>query len=186
MRIDATSAGLILNAISTIIVVVGALAGLRQLRHIRHGNELATLTEISAQFDTSDMQASREFLRLHLPAAMDDPAFLAELRETPVGPRARHVVQVAKFFELLGVYISSGALSERMAVTIWGVIALRYWRTLRNAIAVFCEKQMVFGFFEDLAMRSERYLQSGAFRARVKRLQHDPELEGRARTEETS
>ena len=114
MRIDAASAGLVLSAISTLVVIIGALAGLRQLRHIRHGNELAMLTELTAQYDTPEMLEARAFVRTALKTVMDDPAFLAELRSVPIGPRAQYVTRVADFFELLGIYVHYGALSPAM------------------------------------------------------------------------
>ena len=84
----------------------------------------------------------------------DDPAFLAELRTVPIGPRAQQVTRVANFFELLGIYVQYGALSPSMTFTLWGVIASRHWEIMRDAIVILREDRMVLDFFEDFAVRS--------------------------------
>ncbi len=178
MRFDATLVGLVLSVIGTLVVVAGAIVAVRQLRYIRHGNELATLTEFQKAFDATDMVEACAFVRNELPAAMKDPAFVDDLRTARTTAGARSVLEVANFFEEIGVFLHYGALSKDMTYTIWGVVAGRYWSLMRDAVEIFREERMVLRFFEDLAVRSDRWLLSDTFRARLGRLAKD---DGRTR-----
>jgi len=175
---DGSVWGLLFSAISTLVVVVGAFAAVRQLRYIRHGNELATLTAMHAQFDTAEMREALVFIRTELASAMHDPAFVDELRSAPEALRVRYVLRVANFFESVGVYVHFGALPEGMTATIWGVIAAREWALLRDAVVIIRGDRDVLRFFESFAVRSERRLRSSRFRALLRGLARDPAAPG--------
>ena len=178
MPVDTALLGLIFSALSTLVVIVGAVIGIRQLRYLRHANELATLTKLVDQYNSPAMHEARAFVRDELPAAMHDPGFLAELARWPHGARARHVIEIANFFEGLAGYILAGALSERSVLIIWDAVILGNWRLLREAVVVARNARGidVLDYFEDLAMRAEEWDAGPDARAMRARLRRDPRL----------
>jgi uncharacterized membrane protein len=180
MQVDVTILGVVFSAVSTLVVIVGGVAALRQLRYLRHGNELSTLNELEAHWHRDDLESAREFVVTELPAAMNDPTFLDELRAEALGPRALHLSRIGNFFELMGMYVFVGALSERSVMLMWMVVIERYWVLCREAIQITREPRgFVYGFFEDLAMRTPRWRDKDATGWR-RALRRDPALTSRA------
>lgn len=159
-----------------VLVAVGGLAALRQLRYLRHGNELATLTVLGEDWDSDGMRASRAFVQEQLAGALQEPDFLAELNRRPMGPRAQNVARVGNYFDQLGVYVFTGALSEEMVIFIWGDAAERYWHLLREAIAINRRSQgEILEFFEDLALRVPAW-RDPERRGWRRKLRRDPDI----------
>lgn len=178
MQVDVALIGLVVSTLGTVVVAVGVLAALRQLRYLRHGNELATLTDLQAHFEAPQMREAREFVRTQLAAALDDPTFIAELRAVPPGPRAQYVTRVGNFFEMLATYVQFGALSEGMSMVLWGVIAERNWQLTRAAIVILRESQgTVLDFFEDFAQRAPVWTRGPRAAEMRRRLLRDLHLE---------
>lgn len=154
MHVDVPALSLIISALTMVVVALGGLAALRQLRYLRHGNELATLTGLGEDWDSDTMRASRAFVQEQLAGALQEPEFLAELNRRPMGPRAQNVARVGNFFDQLGVYVFTGALTERMVIFIWGDAVERHWHLMRDAIAINRQTHGdILEFFEDLALR---------------------------------
>jgi hypothetical protein len=178
MHVDAGLLSLAFSAVSTLVVVIGALVAVRQLRYMRSGNEMQTLETLTREWESPAMTADREFVRTELSAILTEPAFAEELRATPVGPRAQHVVRVANFYEKVAMYVKGGALSEELAVMIFGVSATGFWPIMRPAIAIRRSSipYAVLNHFEDFALRAPEAIQAIQKR-RLRRLRHDPAMD---------
>jgi hypothetical protein len=175
MHVDAGLPSLGFSAVSTLVVVVGVLVALRQLRYMRYGNEMQTLAALNREWNAETMVADREFVRTELSAALEDPSFVEELRAMPMGPRAQHVVGLANFYERLAIYVKGGALSEELAVMDFGISATNFWPLMRRAIAIARSTRPVamLYHFEDFAMRAPQALATIEKR-RLPRLRRDP------------
>jgi len=146
MHFEAAFLSLGFSAISTLVVVVGALAALRQLRYMRYGNEMHTLMALHREWNEEAMIIARQFVGFELSAALEDPSFVDELRASSVGGRAQHVVSLANFYERVAMYVNGGALSEELAVMEFGVSATNYWPKMRPALAIFRTTRPLPGF----------------------------------------
>jgi hypothetical protein len=178
MHVDAGLLSLGFSAVSTLVVVIGALVAVRQLRYMRFGNEMQTLEALTREWETPAMIADREFVRTELSAMLEDPSFAQELRTTPVGPRAQHVVRVASFYEKVAIYVKGGALTEELAIMIFGVSATGFWPIMRPAIAIRRSSipYSVLNHFEDFALRAPEEIVAIQKR-RLRRLRRDPAME---------
>lgn len=176
MRVDAATLTFLSSMLSTLVVVVGAVAAVRQLRHLRHANELATMNDLRHEWNSDSMREARLFVQTQLGAAMEDQAFLSDLRSAPTGTAALPIVRVTNFFEILAIYRHAGALSERLTFLIWGPTVIGYWKLLRNAIVIkrASQPEQVLDYFEDLAMRAETWLPHQ--NAKRKSLRRDPAI----------
>ena len=177
MHFEAAFLSLGFSAISTLVVVVGALAALRQLRYMRYGNEMHTLMALHREWNEEAMIIARQFVGFELSAALEDPSFVDELRASSVGGRAQHVVSLANFYERVAMYVNGGALSEELAVMEFGVSATNYWPKMRPALAIFRTTRPlpVHYYFEDFAMRAPQAL--AAMEKRRRRLRRDPAMD---------
>jgi hypothetical protein len=177
MHVDAAFLSLGFSAISTLVVVVGALSALRQLRYMRYGNEMQTLTSLHREWHSEAMIIDRQFVGFELAEALEDPAFVDELRASSVGRRAQHVVSLANFYERVAMYVNGGALSEELAVLEFGVSATIFWPIMRPALALFRTTRPlpVYYYFEDFAMRAPQAL--AAMEKRRRRLRRDPAMD---------
>jgi hypothetical protein len=177
MHVDSGVLSLAFSAVSTLVVVIGALAAVRQLRYLRHGNEMHALAEFDREFHSAAMVRDREFVRSELHEALQDASFVAELRAMPMGPRAQHFARLANFFERIAIYSYVGAISEYVAMMQYGNAATGYWPIMRDAIAIVRSGRTtaVLDYFEDFAMRAPAFL-AREHRRRRRPLQRDPEI----------
>lgn len=178
MHVDAGLLSLGFSAVSTLVVVVGVLVALRQLRYMRYGNEMQTLTALNREWNAEAMVSDREFVRTELSTALEDAAFVEELRAMPMGPRAQHVVRLANFYERIAMYVKGGALSEELAVMDFGIPATNFWPIMRRAIAIARSTRPVaiLYHFEDFAMRAPQALAAIEKRG-LPRLRRDPAMD---------
>jgi hypothetical protein len=165
------------SAASTLVIVVGALVAVRQLRYMRYGNEMQTLTALNREWNSEAMIVDREFVRGELPAALEDPSFVDELRAMPMGLRAQRVLSLANFYERIAMYVKGGALSEELAVMDFGISATNFWPIMRPAIAIARSTRPVaiLYHFEDFAMRAPQAL--AAMEKRLQRFRRDPAMD---------
>ena len=177
MHVDSGLLSLGFSAVSTLVVVIGVLVALRQLRYMRYGNEMQTVTALNREWNSDAMTADREFVRTELSASLEDASFVEELRAMPMGPRAQHVQRLANFYERLAMYVKGGALSEELAVMDFGISATNFWPLMRRAIAIARSTRPVamLYHFEDFAMRAPQVLAATEKRG-LPRLRRDPEM----------
>lgn len=174
MRVDAATLGLVFSAVSTLVVIVGALAAVRQLQHLRRGNELAAITKFVEEWSDPSFTADRHFVRNEL-AALSRQLELHD--RTHASPKRESVFRVAHFFERMAYFVHTGALSEEMAMFLFGEAARLYWNAMRDFIAAVREQagtQAPMEFFEDFAVRAPEW--AARNERRSKGLRRDPAL----------
>jgi hypothetical protein len=182
MLVDAAVVGLVFSAVSTLVVVIGAVAAVRQLRHLSRGNELAAMSKFVDEWSSADFAADRAFVNVEVPQLLaNDPRFASAVDD----PRAVRIARVMNFFERLSLLVRTGALSEELAMQLFGLAASRHWSVLRPLVAaarVARDAPNIGEYFEDFAMRFPAWQRRDA--ARRKPLLRDPSLPALAKTGE--
>ncbi|MGD1068088.1 MAG: hypothetical protein ABR975_14870 [Vulcanimicrobiaceae bacterium] len=179
VSIDPSIVSAVSSVISTLVVVIGGLVALRQLRFARHANELATLTKFAELWETEPLQKARHFIRDELPNLMRDPAFVAEVRQTTTGGGGviANLTPLTNFYEDMATYVYTGALSEKTVMLIYGGNVAGTWNGVRGVMVLLREAQGddIGNMFEHLAMRATAW-RAQAERREFRRLLRDPEM----------
>jgi hypothetical protein len=156
---------------NALILGVGLAFTLRQLRFLRHSNELGAMTAIAEQFDSDAVVRSRTFIRTELPALMSDPTFRAELTTTPMGKRAEQIKPYTNLYEDLGAYVEVNAVSARLALLLYGEVVVEAWNLVEDAtMIVRREHPGISAEFEALANRAKAWHLTPGYRQRHARL----------------
>jgi len=152
--------GAIGSIVSSIVVVVGVIVAIRQLRHLRASNEVAALNGLIERFEKPEVRASLRFIQTSLQERLRDEAFVAALGAHPIGEEARVILPGLYFWEALGAYVRMGAISERSVMRLWSQQVIDGWHHSADAIAAIRATQgaEILNSFEHLAARSTRWL----------------------------
>jgi hypothetical protein len=139
-----------------IVFVSSAIIGLRQLRSNRRSNQLAGLQAVAAGVARTDFQRWFAFVLKDLPNRMADPAFRDGLRENPIDRVAHPEIQLADWYEEIGILANYGVVDEAPLLEFLQGGPQTAWRALEPTIALYRE---IWGFsyfrnFERLAERS--------------------------------
>lgn len=149
-----SSLGTLLNAA---VVGAGLWYASRQLKYVRYSNELATMTKLAELYDSPPVKASRDFMHGPLAKLMEDATFRRELESTPMGERAEQIKPIANFYEDLGAYVVYNAISEDLALMLYGQTVVDAWALLTDAIMVVRRnRRTIWAEFEELSARAER------------------------------
>jgi hypothetical protein len=143
-----------------IVVIITAVAALRQLGTMHNSNQVAALSAMAQRWESASIVESMAFLFGKMPQLMEDPAFRAQFTTPAVGPQARPTLPVLNFFEEMGLYVRLGILSETAALLLYMTIVLDVWRAASPAIAIVRRSHPAYGNFEYLAVRAQRRLRS--------------------------
>ncbi|HEX3464741.1 MAG TPA: DUF4760 domain-containing protein [Candidatus Elarobacter sp.] len=178
MRVDAAALGLIFSGISALVVVVGGIAALRQVAHLRRANELAAIGKFVEEWSSEEFSADRMVVRTELAEMLPEPQFFEVFR---TDPRAHRIFRVANFFERLAFFVRRGAVSEDLAMELFAAAAILHWEMMREFVVrlrVHYKTQTPMEWFEDFAMRAPEW--SAKNDRRAKRLRRDPKAPFRA------
>jgi hypothetical protein len=161
--------------VSCVVVVVGAFAAVRQLRHLRASNEASMLQNMIVRWEHPDVRDSMRFVREELPNKMRDPAFVEALWQDRIAGEARAIIPALNYWESVGSFVLSGAISEESVMLGYAWLAVDTWNAAAPAIAVrrCISDPLMFENFEHLAAYATRYLDK-RHRTRSKRLLRMP------------
>lgn len=163
------------SIVSSAVVVVGAVAAVRQLRHLRASNEVSALADIVNRYERPDVRESFFFVRSELPNKMRDPAFLEALERNPIAGEARAIIPLLNYWESVGGFVLSGAISEESIMLGFSWALVDTWYAVAPAIEILRRTQdpLVGENFEHLAAFATRWL-AKRHRTRSKRLLRMP------------
>ncbi len=175
--VSVESLAAISTIVSCVIVVVGAFAALRQLRHLRASNEASALQNMIIRWEHPDVRDSMRFVREELPNKMRDPAFIEALWQTPIPPEVRVIITALNYWESVATFVLTGALSEESVMLGYSWLAVDTWSAAAPAIAVLrgTRDPLLYENFEHLAAYATRHLDK-RHRTRSKRLLRMPSL----------
>ena len=172
MLVDPATLGLVFSGISALVVIVGAFAAVRQIQHLRRGNELAAITKFVDEWTSAEFTADRMQVRDDLARMLRKHATMEELREDP---RATGVFRVVHFFERLAFFVRRGAISEVLAMELFGIAATQHWELTRDFVLWLREVNNTntpMEWFEDFAVRAPEWAERNERRS--KHLRRDP------------
>lgn len=163
------------SIVSSAVVVVGAFAAVRQLRHLRASNEVTALQSIIDRFERPDVMESIRFIRGELADRMRDPAFVEALAHNPIAGDARAIIPALNFWEGVGSFVLSGAISEESVMLGFSWSVVRTWEAVSPAMVILRRTQdpLISENFEHLAAFATRWLDK-RHRKAPKRLLHMP------------
>lgn len=172
MRVDAATLGLIFSGISAFVVVIGGIAALRQVAHLRRANELAAIGKFVDEWSSAEFTADRLFVRTELAGMLRDPRFFETFRDDV---RSIRIFRVVHFFERLAFFVRRGAISEELAMEFFGAASILNWELMREFIVGLRAHHRTHSpmeWFEDFAMRAPEW--SARNDRRAKGLRRDP------------
>lgn len=175
--------------ITVAIVAATAIAALVQLGHMRAGNQINAMINISEYFNKSQFTDAQDLINRKLAAALEDPAFrdyLAALLQGQTPPEVlpeygslrRAMLLVGNAYEDLGVLVKSDIIDKSLFFDRYAGIIIGAWRRLKTYTAFSREvtgKMALWENFELLTVLSEDWerLHPSVYPAGVRRLPLD-------------
>lgn len=167
------------------VLSIAAFAAFVQLRHMRSNNQLRALLAIQQDFREERLQRAFAFVQCDLTAALENPAYRAELaRRGFVDARQHPEMEVCNWFNEAGMLVKSGFIDEELFFTSFARLVAYSWSLLSPAIAVLRRERGrdQYDAFEYLAARGAIWMRRnqgrGMFPPGVDRLRvDDPWLE---------
>jgi hypothetical protein len=162
----------IASTASAFIVAAAALAAFLQLRHYRNTNDIVVYLRLIDQMDSPDMIEARK----RAVAVASDPNYQARLSDPTAFPEeSAYIGPLLRFLEHLSVLIVKGGVAESLILAEYAEVFSALWDLLRAGIIA---RRVAFGpytgrAFEHLAMRSRRYIESGAMQREYDALERD-------------
>jgi hypothetical protein len=101
-------------AVATFLVIAAtAIAAILQLRHVRAGNQLASLLAITKREQQADFESHLHFVRTELTHKLDESNYRAGLDIVGLVDRTQHPeLHVIAWFEQIGVLVRTRYLEE--------------------------------------------------------------------------
>ena len=125
---------LIINAVTLLVIIATALAGLIQLRHLRAQNTLNAELAILKDWNDPQFRQWREYIAGEMQAKLKDPDFLAEY-DVPNIDRARHPeLYACDWLEQIGSYLKYGLFEPDVLLDVTCTSVNRLWNQLEPAI----------------------------------------------------
>jgi hypothetical protein len=152
----------VIAAIGTFMVIAAtAIVAIIQLRHMRAGNQIAAIMQVSVEIESEPAQAARRFLRDELELKMHDPEFRKALRSVPIDSPGRPLVLLGNHYERLGLFIKRGIIDQDLACDLWSAQVAGDWAMMEPALAIIRRAQgdSVFENFEYFVDLSDQWFE---------------------------
>jgi len=152
----------LLTAIASVgsltVISATAIAGFVQLRHLRASNQIETLNEFRDAFESPAIQSFAQ-AKLVVRERLAEPEARASL-EGVITDWVRPVMPTLRLFEILGVYVRQGIVSERIVCDMWSPVIISHWDELEPLIVVMRRTRgnSLFENFEMITYFSKRWL----------------------------
>jgi hypothetical protein len=179
--VTAASAGLTL-----LVIAVTAFAALRQMGHMRMGNQVALFTAYNTEWDSPQFSKAFAFVRTLRAADLDDETLQGFV--TGSWPGDLHSIRlIANFFEDMGAFVYAGILSKNIVCTLYSANVMEVWESLAPIVYYVREgrkTQAIWEYFEYLTVASEDYVAGhpeGGYPRGVRRMAVDESLANRLR-----
>jgi hypothetical protein len=166
---------------STLIVAIGAVTAVVQLRHIRASNELDGIIALEENFRSPDMQAALRYIQTELPLRLEDSAYRTMLARRGFIDQHEHPeLIVCNWCNTMGTLVKHHVVTEEMFMDLFARLIVFSWKNLEPVVAIMrrTRGEVQYHDFEYLAIRAERWLAqhpAGAFpRGHARRTIADP------------
>lgn len=148
-----------ISALATLIVVgITAFAALRQIRHMRSGNQVAALLPLIERYRETEVQASLNYVLRSLRDDLEDADVRAGIRAIPINGKASQALVVFNFYESAGALVCAGALDLGLVLRYFNT-PLDMWTVGEQYLALTRESRgdEVFENFEAMVVLQQEY-----------------------------
>ncbi len=105
------------SSIATLLVVaVTAYAALRQIKHLRSGNQVAALLPLTDEYQSDEIRKSLDYIIGRLQVDLEDPLARAGVVARPAAGLARQAMACFNFYESVGALVCAGALDLELVL----------------------------------------------------------------------
>ncbi len=159
----------IASVISTLVIAIGAVTAIVNLRHVRASNELEGIVAIEENFRSPEMQAALRYVQLELPIQLNDPAYRESLaRRGFIDLQEHPELIVCNWCNTMGTLVKHHVVSEAMFMDLFARLIAFCWTSLEPVVALMRRSRgdVQYHDFEYIALRAERWLAqypSGSF-----------------------
>lgn len=150
-----------LASIGTFVVITAtAIAAFVQLRHLGSSNQLEALNDFRQNFESLEIQGARTLVPL-IQERLKDQSCRLELQQAHVPDWAQPALPACRLFELLGLYVKHGIVSQDVACDLWAPVVMRYWEDFAPLIVIVrrTRSEALLENFEMLACLCKRWLE---------------------------
>jgi hypothetical protein len=124
------------SAVATLLVVaITAYAALRQIQHLRSGNQVAALLPLTEKYQSPEIQDSLNYVLRSLRSDLNDPAVRAGISAVPTAGPARQALSCFNFYESVGALVGARALDLELVLRYF-LLPSDLWEIGRDYIAV--------------------------------------------------
>lgn len=148
------------SALLTLFVVgVTAYAALRQIKHMRSGNQVAALLPLAEKYQTPDIQESLQYvMNGSLRRDLEDPAARRGAENVPASGVTRKAMTVMNFYESVGALVAARVLDLELVLRYF-TLPSDMWQLAGDYIAITRRKRGpdIFENFEAMVAMERRY-----------------------------
>ena len=105
------------SSLATLFVIgLTAYAAMRQISHLRSGNQVAALLPLTEKYQTPEIQESLDYVIGKLHSDLRDPAARAGIMARPSAGPARQANKIFNFYESVGALVCAHALDLQLVL----------------------------------------------------------------------
>ncbi len=105
------------SSLATLFVIgLTAYAAMRQISHLRSGNQVAALLPLTEKYQTPEIQESLDYVVGKLNSDLRDPAVRAGVIARPSSGAARQANKIFNFYESVGALVCARALDLQLVL----------------------------------------------------------------------
>jgi len=141
------------------VVALTAYAALRQIKHMRSGNQVAALLPLAEKYQTVEMQESLQYiLSGELSIDLNDPVARRGAESVPASGVLRKAMPVLNFYESVGALATAGVLDLELILRYF-TLPSDLWEVAGDYIAIARRKRgpEIFENFEAMVALERRY-----------------------------
>ncbi len=104
------------SLITLFVIGVTAYAAMRQMAHLRAGNQVAALLPLTEKYQTPEIQQSLDYAIGKLKTDLQDPEIRAGVAARPASGPARQAQNIFNFYESVGALVCAHALDLQLVL----------------------------------------------------------------------
>lgn len=104
------------SLLTLVVIGVTAYAAMRQMAHLRSGNQVAALLPLTEKYQTPEIQESLDYVVGRLNEDLRDPAARAGVMARPSAGPARKANKAFNFYESVGALVCAHALDLQLVM----------------------------------------------------------------------
>lgn len=141
-----------------VVVAITAYAALRQMRHMRSGNQVAALLPLIAEYRSAEVSESLNYVMSGLADDLRDPKARGGVSAIPATGPARKAMKAINFYESVGAMICARVLDLELVMRYF-ILPTEMWAIAEDYIALSRRTRgpEVFENFEAMVALEQKY-----------------------------